>query len=204
MTRRNFVDFSVLPVADQRAQKTLQKDPSSNGGLLRSFGKRFLFVCVTLGLTLISTIVSFFTVQLLTRSPTEDGTPDLARQRQTVLLRAFATELTGACNAYAANLSRADNVVSTDMQSWIDRAFRRDIRFLEQRMGDNPMENLNPFNDLRAAVGRCASMARNPQDAALRKVALDDARRAIEGVHDFGAENGMTRVTGGRPSPVRF
>ncbi len=168
------------------------------------FRHRIIFIAFTLLLSLFAMVASYAMVRWLSLGIGEERVPDPMVQRRAILLRGFANDLTKSCNDYIRVVPDPKGGVMPDVGNWIDRVYRRDLRFLEQRMTDNTMSALPAYLQLLAAVRRCASMARHPEDQMLRQSALRDARRAIEEV-DFYIEGiGMARLAGPPPRHAQF
>ena len=149
-------------------------------------------------------LLSFMVVRGLTLNMTKTDTPNPQAQRQARLLRIFANDLTIACNNYARTVPAGEGALTSDARVWIDRTFRRDIRFLEQRMDDNKVTGLPTYLALRAAVHRCAAMARYPDDRTLRRETFKDVRQAIAGVTAFIDATAMTESAGFLPERILF
>lgn len=63
------------------------------------------------------------------------------------------------------------------------------------------MTTVPAWLELRAAVRRCDSMARNPDDNVLRHATLQDVGRAVDAVEQYIQAVAMARSAG--PAPVR-
>ena len=170
-------------------------------GVLR---QRAIFVLLTLCLTLVAMFVSYAMVGWLTRGLGQEQVFDPLAQRRATLLLGFADDLSGACNAYARVMTKNTGTDTREAYVWVDRVFRRDLRFLEQRMDDNAMTSLPVFLQLRAAVVRCSSMARHPEDRVLRSAAFADARGAVDAVNAHVKTVAGFRAGNGRRVPVNF
>lgn len=146
--------------------------------------------------------LSYTMVRWLTHGLPEDQAIDPTLQRRAILLRGFANDLTRACNDYARMAAPDGGGLTPASRQWIDRTFRSEIRFLEHRMDSNPMERLEAYRALHAAVRRCGTMARHPDDRLLRAATLGDVRRAVASANAYLSRIGMSRHAG--PAPVRM
>jgi len=153
-------------------------------------------VGVALFLGLLSMVVSFVVVQQLAGTKTEKSTIDPKTQQRARLLRLFSNELVSLCNDYHRRVS--DGVSSTD-RTWLDRTFRRDLQFLEERMDDTMPRDAVEFLQLRASAFRCAAMARNPDDAVLRARTLEEVAHAVASAESYI----LRSETAGRVGPPR-
>ncbi len=180
-----------------------RKRPKTGSGE-STFRRRSLFILLTMGLSILAMALSFALVLWMTRGLGEKPPASAWTQQRAILLRGISNDLTKACNDYYDVVASREGAVVPDARNWIDRVFRRDIRFLEQRIEDNPMSDVTPYQGLRAAVHRCASMARYPEDRALRAGALRDAKHAIEAVDAYIKSIEMTRSAGALPVRIRF
>ena len=159
---------------------------------------------MTIGASVLAMGISFGVVRWLTGQLDDEPPPNPVVQRQVLLLRGFSNDLTRACNGYAGLARTDDGAFTPDAQSWIDRIFRRDIRFLQQRMEEAPMERIHVYGQLHAAVARCATMSRHPGDRALRDATLGEAARAVGAVNAYIDGLGMGKRAGRPPIRIDF
>jgi len=177
---------------------------SAAGGCLTALRNRLAFALLTLAFSFLAMGLSFFVVRWLIAGMDDEVPIDPAVQHRAILLRGFANELTRACNDYHRFVVQSGPAVEKDARAWIDRVFRRDIHFLEQQLNDNPMSTLPVYVGLRAAVQRCAVMARNPDDGGLRRATFREARAAIEATNGYLADIGMAHSAGRAPRRIAF
>ena len=71
-------------------------------------------------------------------------------------------------------------------------------------MDDNRLAGLAPYLTLRAAVHRCAAMARYPDDRTLRREAFKEVRQALTTVTAFIDATAMTESAGNLPERILF
>ena len=125
-------------------------------------------------------------------------------QQRAILLRGFANDLTRACNDYEHHTTGVDGRIPADARLWLDRVFRSELRFLEQRMDNNAMPTIPSYLTLRAAAQRCTTMARYPDDQTLRRAALKETRQAVETVNAYLETIDMARSAGRAPVSIQF
>lgn len=155
-------------------------------------GLRFVALAAFLGLA--SMAVSFLVVHQLTERMKDGGPLDPLALQRARILRAFSNELVGLCNVYQ---QRVSDGLSPSDRMWLDRSFRPDLQFLEQRMDDTMPGDAVACVQLRAAASRCAAMARNPEDTVLRTRTLDEVVQAVAEVESYIAQLDI----GGRAGP---
>lgn len=172
--------------------------------MIATLRQRIHVFLLGLGACCIAMLLSYGMVRWLTQGMADEIPLNPAVQQRAILLRGFANDLTRACNDYAHHLDRGDGRISTDTRLWVERVFRRDLGFLEQRMDNNAMPTLPSYLALRDATRRCVTMGRYPDDGGLRRAALAEARRAIEGVNAYLNTINMARSAGRAPVTIQF
>ncbi len=166
--------------------------------------RRLLAFFLGLGACCFAMLLSYGMVRWLTQGMADEVPLNPVVQQRAILLRGFANDLTRACNDYAHHTTGADGRISADGRLWIERVFRSELRFLEQRMDNNAMPAIASYLTLRAAAQRCTTMARYPDDVGLRRAALKEARQAIEAVNAYLETIDMARSAGRAPVSVQF
>jgi hypothetical protein len=148
--------------------------------------------------------VSYTVVRQLAGEIRRDGAIDPILLQRARLLRTFSNDLVELCNTYDRRIPDSFQAVNTTDRRWIERYFRRDVQFLEQRMNDTMLGDVPVFIELRGAASKCASMGRHPEDALLREGALRSAYHAVEAVEAYigGIGNGV--IISPPRVPVRF
>jgi hypothetical protein len=152
----------------------------------------------------VAMVISFGMVRWLTHQMAGEPVPDPVAQKRAILLRGFANDLTAVCNDLVRLAYTTSGEMAPGARMWIDRVYRRDIRFLEQRMDDAPMSDVAAYRQLRAAVQRCAGVARHPDDRALKTAALNEAAHAIDAVNAHIAAMGFAQRAGPAPRTMVF
>lgn len=168
------------------------------------FRQRLLLILLGLSAGCLAMLLSYGMVRWLTQGMADEIPLNPAVQQRAILLRGFANDLTRACNDYAHHFPGDGSQASADARLWSERVYRSDLNFLEQRMDNNGMPAISSYLTLRAAVRRCSTMARYPEDLGLRRAALTEARQAIEAVNAYLETIDMARSAGRSPVSIQF
>ena len=165
-------------------------------------GFRTIALAFVLGFT--AMLVSFLVVYGMAGKWSDETAVSPETLQRAHLLRIFSNELVTLCNTYHRRVPQPPGILPAIDRTWLDRTFRPDLQFLEQRMDDTMPGDAEVFLQLRAAAARCGAMARNPADAALRAGALGEVARAVAAAEASIAQVGTT-VRGAPPRvPPRF
>lgn len=116
------------------------------------------------------------------------------------LMRGFSNELVVLCNEYARRIPE-DSIPSSTDRRWVDRTFRRDLQFLQQRMSDTMHDGPEAFLQLKSATAKCGGMARHAEDQVLRRQTLREVRQAAQAAEAYleSFKNGLP----GAPPPAK-
>lgn len=153
---------------------------------------KFLALALALGFS--SMLISFLVVYHLGRDLSRENAADPALLHRARILRTFTNELAALCNEYAKRVPERPGDLTTVNRRWVERVFRREIQFLEQRMNDTTLRDVEVYQQLQSSATRCAAMARYPGDSLLREQTLRDAARAARAVEAF-----IDRIAGASP-----
>jgi len=172
---------------------------------VRAWGRRAAMVgFVALFLLCTSMLASCMVVHHLTGGRNPVSTPGPEALLRARLLRTYGNELVELCNRYSARVPDGGTGITPANRRWIDWGFRADLQFLDYRMNDTIPGAPEALTRLKAAVTRCAVMARNPDDRALRGRVLEEVRLAVAYSEQYidALLNGLT--IGPPPEPMHF
>ncbi|MBX3178987.1 MAG: hypothetical protein KF886_16655 [Candidatus Hydrogenedentes bacterium] len=184
---------------------------SASGAGARRALAGVLFAALSVGLACAAMVVSFLVVRHLAGPARGREELDPAVLQRARILRGFSNELVTLCNDYHRRFPAGMAGAGASNRQWADRVFRRDLQFLQDRIDAILPDTLPEYVNLRAAVHRCAAMARHPGDQLLREQTLREVARATEAIEAhlraLGAEvkAGPPRVRprfGGDAAPV--
>lgn len=151
-----------------------------SGGTLGT-GLRY-FLTVLLGMSL-SMVLAYGTVRYLTRGTT--FVMDLSPQERdrAWALRAAANALARSCNEFQEAMPVGAATPAAGTQRWLQESW---LAALDEASASLEVEGLMTLPEavaLRGAMDRTRTLARHPDDAALRKAVLGEVARALEGVN---------------------
>lgn len=177
-------------------------------GLVRHWGAKagrpFLdgarFILIVLCISISSAVISFLVVYQLGSDHTTTRGLDPALLHRAQTLRTFTNELVGLCNEYAVRMPDPAGRWSPMNRSWVERVFRREIQYLEQRMNDTALPPIEIYVQLQFTTSRCGGMARYLDDRVLRAQTLQEVARTVAAVEAY-----IAQTTAGSPiSPPRI
>jgi hypothetical protein len=152
----------------------------------------------------LSMAVSFAVVNYLARDAVAAKHADPALIRRANILRDFSNELTTLCNDYAKRIPVDPTRASQNDQLWVEKVFRSELQFLQQRMDETIREDSPESIQLEATAARCAAMARRPGDGATRAAALQEAAKTVAAIEAWIAAEGVDTRLSRLPIVVQF
>lgn len=162
------------------------------------------FLVLTLILSTAAMLVAFLVVVALGGRLDSEAPPDPALAHRARMLRLFSNELVSYCNQYHRRVPPDPVEHTTVERRWVERTFRKDIQFLEQRMNDTILGPVPEYVRLKGAAARVAAMARNPGDRLLRERVLGEVAAAAGAVESYLARVDAGRLTGQPRIAPRF
>lgn len=163
---------------------------------------KILLLAGLLGAT--SMAVSFAVVHYLARDAVAAKHVDPALIRRANMLRDFRNELTALCNNYARRIPADPTRASQNDVRWVEKVFRPELQFLQQRMDETIREDTPESIQLEAAAARCAAMARRPTDGAIRAATLREAAATVAAVEAWIVAEGVETRLSRLPIIVQF
>lgn len=151
-----------------------------------------------------SMAVSFSVVHYLARDAVATKIVDPALVRRANMLRDFSNELVALCNEYARKIPSDPTRASQKERVWVERVFRSEVQFLQQRMDETIREHTPESIQLEATAARCAAMARRPADGAIRAAALREAAATVAAIDVWIAAEGVDTRLSRLPIAVQF
>ena len=145
-------------------------------------GKTAYFLALLLG-GLLSTAVSYGVVRYFAQELRQGPAPD-ADVREAEQLRQFSNTLLRLTGEYLSNLSRRGGGHAPGLRTWAAHDFRPGLNDLRRQMARSPV-SAQPLTALLAAADRLALMVADPEDAQLRRAALDEVRSASDAVEAY-------------------
>ena len=164
-------------------------------------GLRYVFT-VLLGMTL-SMVIAFVAVRSLTRG-TEFTTETNSRQVAAAwALRNCANELTRLCNALVDAVPKPSTALPLGTRAWLAEKFQSDIDALRRELGSAELQDFTQARSLVDACARLSSVALHPEDPALRRVALNEIRSAVDAANSYIRDNALERRVALPITPLR-
>ena len=126
-----------------------------------------------------SMLISFFVVNHLARELVAGKTVSPSTIRKANTLRVFSNELVNICNEYVRRLAADSGAAPVNVLPWVEKVFRPEIQFLQQRMDESFREDSSLSAELEAAAARCGAMARYPTDVQIRVRTLQEVATTV-------------------------
>jgi len=155
-------------------------------------------------LGVLSMVVSFAVVHYLARDAVAAKHEDPALVRRANMLRDFSNELVTLCNGYAKRIPVDPTRASQNDLLWVEKVFRSELQFLQQRMEETIREQTQESIQLEASAARCAAMARRFSDGAIRSSALREAAATVAAVETWIADRRLEGKLSRSPLMVQF
>jgi hypothetical protein len=172
--------------------------------LLNSFSGSLKILVLAGLLGASSMAVSFAVVHYLARDVVAAKHVDPALMRRANLLRDFSNELVTLCNGYASRIPVEPSRASQKDRLWVEKVFRSELQFLQQRMDETVRDHTTETILLEASAARCAAMARRSTDGAVRLAALRDVAATVEAIESWISERGLQGKLSRLPVVVQF
>lgn len=171
-----------------------------NAGVLGS-GPRYVLT-VLLGMSA-SMVVAYGMVRVMTKDTVFAPDADAGAVDRAWTLRACANELTRLANAFSDAAPSPAAPLSPGTRLWLRQSFQDEVTTLQRELAGDRLAGEAPTRELLAACARLSSMALHSDDAALRRVAYDDIRRALGAVESYIAEKRLQRRIALPVTPLR-
>lgn len=152
----------------------------------------------------LSMAVSFAVVHYLARDVVAAKQLDPALVRRANVLRDFSNELVVLCNGYANRIPIDPSRASQKDRLWVEKVFRSELQFLQQRMDETLRENTTESTQLEASAARCAVMARHASDGAIRASSLREVAATVAAIEAWIADRGLEGKLSRLPAVVQF
>jgi hypothetical protein len=158
--------------------------------------RRFRFIGILLFVFTFSMAISFTTVRLLTRDLSLVRRVDAATWEQAVQLRQWTVSISRIAAAWRQQAPGDNAALSPAARRWIQEEFRRDVQRLRRKIAAAQVRPAaaNIHQALAAAVERLAALAAHPEDTALRRAAIEEARRAAARAETWIRDSGVRNL----------